>query len=203
VGIFAALTAAYGRVGLAFVDGHYDYYDPATSPAGALADTELRVLTGAGPDELVGAGAHRPLLEARDAWLLGCRDSEEMAASGAPDPMAELAAAEARDDVAIRSAGAGEVGAQAAAALAAGAGRFWVHVDLDVLSTDAMPAVDYLLPGGLDWRELAGLLRPLATSPACVGMDVTIYNPSLDPERRLAPRIVNLLAQALAVAESD
>ena len=37
VGVFAALTAAYGRVGLAFVDGHYDYYDSATSPAGALA----------------------------------------------------------------------------------------------------------------------------------------------------------------------
>ena len=59
--------------------------------------------------------------------------------------------------------------------------------------------VDYLLPGGLGWRELIALLRPLAASPALVGMDVTIYNPTLDPERRLAPRIVNLLAQALGV----
>ena len=83
------------------------------------------------------------------------------------------------------------------AALVAGPGRFWLHVDLDALSTEAMPAVDYLLPGGLDWDELAALLRPLATSPALLGMDVTIYNPSLDPGRRLAPRIVELLAEVL------
>ena len=44
-----------------------------------------------------------------------------------------------------------------------------------------MPAVDYLLPGGLDWDELAELLVPLAASPALLGADVTIYNPSLDP----------------------
>jgi arginase len=58
--------------------------------------------------------------------------------------------------------------------------------------------VDYLLPGGLGWDELADLLRPLTASPALLGMDVTIYNPSLDPERRMAPLIVRLLSEVLA-----
>jgi arginase len=199
VGIFAALTAARGRVGLAFVDGHYDFYDGATSPAGALADMELRVLTGAGPEALVSAGARRPLLEPRDAWVLAFRDAWEMTAAGAPDPLVEIAAAHFRDVEAVKAQGPAAAGDEAAAALAAGPGQFWLHVDLDVLSSAAMPAVDYLLPGGLEWDELSELLRPLAASPALVGVDVTIYNPSLDPERRLAPRIVRLLAEGLGV----
>jgi arginase len=91
----------------------------------------------------------------------------------------------------------GSVGAEAAAALAAAPGRFWLHVDLDVLSVAAMPAVDYHLPGGLGWDELAALLHPLTASPALLGMDVTIYNPSLDPGRVLAPVIVELLRDVL------
>ncbi len=200
VGIFAALSARHGRVGLAFVDGHYDFYDGATSPAGALADMELRVLTGAGPEALVAAGSRRPLLEPRDAWVLAYRDAWEMTAAGAPDPLVEIGAAHFRDDQAVKTAGPAAAGGEAAAALAADPGRFWAHVDVDVLSSEAMPAGDYLLPGGLDWDELTALLRPLTAAPTLLGMDVTIYNPSLDPERRLAPRIVQMLAEGLGVA---
>ena len=96
VGIFAALRRSVGRAGLAFVDGHYDFYDGATSPAGALADMELRVLTGAGPDALVSAGGAPPLLEPRDAWVLGVRDAWEMNEAGAPDPLVEIAEAHFR-----------------------------------------------------------------------------------------------------------
>ncbi len=199
VGIFAALSAIHDRVGLAFIDGHYDFYDGATSPAGALADMELRVLTGAGPAALVEAGSRRPLLEPRDAWVLAYRDAWEMTAAGAPDPLSEIAAAHFFDDEAVKASGPATIGGQAAAALAADPGHFWVHVDLDALSSEAMPAVDYLLPGGLDWSELTALLRPLAASPALLGVDVTIYNPSLDPQRRLAPRIVRMLAEGLGI----
>ena len=197
VGIFAALTQRHGRVGLAFVDGHYDFYDGVTAPAAALADIELRVLTGSGPAELVNAGPRQPLLEPRDAWLLACRDASQMVAASSPDPFVEIAAAHFRDDQAVKKLGAARVGREAARGLAPDPGRFWLHVDLDVLSTAVMPAVDYLLPGGLDWDELTDLLRPLTSSPALLGMDVTIYNPSLDPGRRLAPRIVRLLRDVL------
>ena len=48
-------------------------------------------------------------------------------------------------------------------------GRFWIHLDVDVLDERAMPATDYLMPGGLEWDELAALLAPLAASPASPG----------------------------------
>ena len=198
VGIFAALQATHGRVGLAFADGHCDCYDAATSLTGALADMELRVLTGAGPDELVGAGSRVPLLRPEDTWVLGVRDGWEMAEAGAPDPLVALAGASVLDDDAVRR-DPGEAGRAAAAGLVSAPGSFWLHLDLDVLSVAAMPAVDYHLPGGLRWNELAALLQPLTASPAMLGMDVTIYNPSLDPGRSLAPMIVELLRDVLAI----
>ncbi|MCB0154524.1 MAG: arginase family protein, partial [Anaerolineae bacterium] len=66
------------------------------------------------------------------------------------------------------------------------------------LDETVMPAVDYLMPGGLTWAELTALVRPLAQSPTLVGVDVTIYNPTLDPDRSQAGRIVDFLADLLA-----
>ena len=73
--------------------------------------------------------------------------------------------------------------------------RFWLHLDPDVLDQAALPAVDYLMPGGLNWEELAELARPLAHSPGLIGVDVTIYNRALDVDGRYAKRIVALLAE--------
>ena len=37
--------------------------------------------------------------------------------------------------------------------------RIWLHLDLDVLTSDALPAVSYLQPVGLDWDELDAVGR--------------------------------------------
>ena len=76
-------------------------------------------------------------------------------------------------------------------------GRFWLHLDLDLLDQDVFPAVDYRMPDGLSREEAAALVRPLAQSPALVGADVTIYNPTMDPDGHYARRIVTLLAESL------
>ena len=197
VGIFAALRERYQRVGLAFVDGHLDYYDGASAPVGALADMELAILTGRGPRSLTAIVGEPPLVHPTDAWILGFRDHSIMRELGAPDALAELPDAHFVDYGGVRRNGPSEVGDIAARELAERPGRFWLHVDLDVLSPSAMPAVDDLIPGGLDWDELTGLLRPLAQSDALLGIDVAIYNPSKDPGHALAPRIVQLLADVL------
>ncbi len=197
VGIFAALRERYQRVGLAFVDGHLDYYDGASAPVGALADMELGILTGHGPRALTAIAGEPPLVYATDAWILGYRDHSIMRELGAPDAHAELPDAHFVDDAGVRRHSPREVGRIAGEALAERPGRFWLHVDLDVLSPAAMPAVDDIVPGGLSWDELKDLLQPLVQNDALLGLDVTIYNPSRDPERRLAPRIVRLLADVL------
>jgi arginase len=70
---------------------------------------------------------------------------------------------------------------------------FWLHVDLDVLSSEALSAVDYPQPGGLTWEQLTTICKTATANPSLAGMDVTIYNPDLDPGHKHAPRIVQFI----------
>ena len=197
VGVFAALVARHGPSGLAFVDGHFDTYTGKTAPSGDLDEMELGVLLGDGPRALTACTTVTPLLQARHAWVLGARDRTKMLAAGAADPHRRLEQAHVVDDAGIRRHLPAEVGRVAEQALAADPGRFWLHVDLDVLSTSSLRATTDFLPGGLDWDELAALLRPLAQSPALLGVDVTLFDPSGEVVREAAAPIVELLTEVL------
>ncbi|MGZ4398338.1 MAG: arginase family protein, partial [Gaiellaceae bacterium] len=74
---------------------------------------------------------------------------------------------------------------------------FWVHLDVDVLDDAIMPAVDYRNAGGLTWDQASELLRGLLTEPRACGLDVTIYNPNLDPNRCIAHELCDLIAGCL------
>ncbi|HWD78632.1 MAG TPA: arginase family protein, partial [Kribbella sp.] len=94
--------------------------------------------------------------------------------------------------------------AVAAAALAHLTGRgggeldgVWVHLDVDVLDAAVMPAVDSPEPDGIGHEELRTLLRALLADPKCVGMDVGIFDPDLDPDGRYAAELTDTLVAAL------
>jgi arginase len=70
-------------------------------------------------------------------------------------------------------------------------------VDADVLDPLVMPAVDSPEPGGPGIDELAALVAPLVNHPRALGMEVTIYDPALDPDRSSAVRLVELLEKLL------
>jgi arginase len=74
---------------------------------------------------------------------------------------------------------------------------FWVHFDVDVLSDNIMPAVDYRMKDGLSWDELSDLLAAALATGKAVGMTLTIYNPNLDPSRSIARALVDRLVRAL------
>jgi arginase len=74
---------------------------------------------------------------------------------------------------------------------------FWIHLDVDVLDDALMPAVDYRMPYGLSWAELESVLRIAVGSSQVVGLEVTIFNPRLDPDGHLARDLVAALAAAL------
>jgi arginase len=60
-----------------------------------------------------------------------------------------------------------------------------------------MPAVDSPIPGGLDLDQAAELLARLLRHPHALGLQVTIYDPNLDPHRSAAARLADLLVRAL------
>jgi arginase len=86
-----------------------------------------------------------------------------------------------------------------AAAWLSGAGRgAWLHLDLDVMDPETLPAVTYPQPGGLNWEQLALALEPLARSPRLLGVSVADFRPDLDPTGDLATRVVDLLQQTMS-----
>ena len=76
-------------------------------------------------------------------------------------------------------------------------GPFFVHLDVDVLGEDEMPATDYLMPAGLDWDELAELLAPLGAAEHLTGLSLGCLNPEKDPDGTYTERTVALLEATL------
>jgi arginase len=70
---------------------------------------------------------------------------------------------------------------------------FWIHLDADVLDPTVMPAVDSPDPGGLSLDTVAELLLPLVRHPKSLGLELTIYDPGLDPDGSCARRLAALL----------
>jgi arginase len=188
LGCLAAFGSAERR-GLLFVDGHEDAYSPERSTTGEAADMELAFALGMVETpwwpELAAAS---PLVLPRHLRLLGPRDSALLEAEGVPSLAGLLPLVDG-------SALADDPPAHAGAAVASLPASWWFHLDLDVLSTDALPAVDYPQEGGLGWDELdAVAATAMAAGP--IGWDITIYNPDLDPERIHARRIVAFIEAA-------
>src|SRR5919106_168405 len=73
----------------------------------------------------------------------------------------------------------------------------WIHLDCDALDDAIMPAVDYRLPDGLRWDELQAVLDAAGASGAVAGIEVTIFNPTLDPDGSIARALVTCLSGAL------
>ena len=182
-GVLAGLRDTGGPVGIAYVDGHVDVYDGTTSPTGEAADMPLGVALGLEPADWVEA-AGGPGVAPADVVVLGARDPDE-----ARD-IADLRSGALRDvellgPGELRAAGLAAAGARAGERLARGPGRFLIHLDVDVLDERAMPATDYLMPGGLEWDELAALLGALCASPALAGLSLGCLNPDKDPDGTL------------------
>ena len=181
--------------GLWFVDGHADFYDGRTSPTGEAADMELAILTGHAGSALLGDAG--PRVDPSAVVLMGHR----------PDELgADVAFENARLDPAIKAVTSPEIRELGAAQVAQDAlarleGRpAWLHLDLDVLDSKALPAVSYPQPLGLEWAELVELLVPLAAAPGLIGISLADFNPALDPGGEHAGRVVEKLAAVFAVS---
>jgi arginase len=186
-----------GRYGLVSVDGGLDFRHPGNArvvgPVGSVAGEDLAVVTGRGAPQLTDLEGRRPLVAEADVVAVGHRDLEGIADEVLATPMTLVDVAE------LRRAGPDGAAAHALAALAGrGVEGFWVHVDTDVLDPEVMPAVDTPEPGGLTHQELAALLRGLTASELAVGMQLTIFDPDLDPDGRLAAELTGTVVAGLA-----
>lgn len=190
LGTLLALARAQGRYGLAFVDGHADFLSPEESSSGGAAGMDLALATGRGPAALARlAGEDAVLVRDEDVAVLGFREADHPASRRAAEALNGF------DLDAVVREGPAAVAARAVEALAATDG-FLVHLDVDVLDPEYMPAVDSPDPGGLRPEALRALLGPLLASGRAVGLELTIFDPDGDPTGRHARTIVDVVAGA-------
>ena len=196
VGALAAAKERLGRVGLAFVDGHLDYFGGETSPSGEAADMDLAFVTGIGPEGLVDLAGPPPIAEPGNVVVMGHRADPEEGGPRETDLVDERI--QLVEAPAIKRGDPERLGRYVAERLEAQAGRFWLHFDVDAFDQEEMPAVTYPLPDGLGWEHAEALLRPLVGSRRLVGLSVADFVPDKDPDGRYARHLVDLLAGLFA-----
>lgn len=202
LGALAAICDRYGACGLMLVDGHEDAWPPSLSPTGEASDSELGVALGLVGDALPEPlGDLIPLLTPEGVAMLGPRDRNEIVEAGASS--LDRTVALFLNDDALRAHGPSASAYQAAAAIGHAAPAFWLHLDLDVLRTEELAAVDYPQPGGLTWHELSEICTRAVTEPGCAGVSIVIYNPDKDQDRAAAERIARFVAELVAATSES
>ena len=182
--------------GLLFVDGHEDAWPPHASTTGEAADMELGLALGRAREDLPAALREEiPRLDPESVLVVGPRDAGELADADV----------ESIGGV-VEIIGPEELERRGAAIVSRGltrlqhAGAWWLHVDLDVPSSQSLAAVDYPQPGGIGWRTLQELTTAALAGPGIAGWDVTIYNPGLDPRGDGGRRIVEYIGASLSAS---
>jgi len=183
------------EVALVHLDGHSDFTQPGhpghpgaqgLAALGTAAGTDLALATGRGELLLTRwPGVDGPLVVDHLVVQLGDRTGEALPAGLLVIGIEELLA----------------TGVPTAATRAVdhlpGGSPLWVHVDLDVLDAAVLPAVDSPGTPGLTYDQLSELLARLRATGRVVGVDVTIYDPHLDPERAHPDAVVACVAAGL------
>ncbi|MEV6414449.1 arginase family protein [Kribbella sp. NPDC051718] len=181
-----------GRYGVVYLDGHSDLRTVDNDEyVGAAGGEALALVTGRGQDDLTDLEQRKPYVRDTDAVMLGYREDEAYLETLGEAGIPHWSALDVIEDPAA-----------AAAGVLSHLERddldgFWVHLDVDILDAEVMPAVDSPDPGGLQHEHLRELLKPILASPRCVGFDIGIFDPDLDPDGRYAAELTDTLVASL------
>lgn len=198
LGTMPALKAK-GTYGLLFIDAHADFYEPEKSITGEVADMDLAIITGRGPDILTNIGDLKPYVKDANVIHIGQRDWEETKKFGSRDIReTNIKCINLAD---IESKGIHSAIAEALQYIdQLKTEGFWIHFDTDVLADEINPAVEYHLPGGLTFEQSEQLIRSFLLTGKIAGISVTIFNPRFDKDGHIAKNIAESLDRSFDLA---
>ena len=196
IGIMPALKAK-GKYGLIFIDAHGDFYESEKSTTGEVADMDLAIITGRGPEILTNINNLQPYVQDENVIHIGQRDWDETKKFGSQDIRDTIIKCLSLTD--IERNGIEKITAEVLQHInSLEVDGFWIHFDTDVLSDEINPAVDYRIPGGLLFGQAEYLIRNLLLTGRMAGISVTIFNPKLDLDGSTARRLVSCLVAGLS-----
>jgi arginase len=181
-------------VGLIYIDAHADFATLDESPSGSACSMALALAVGREEQPLARLREDAGLVSGDRVAHIGRREQAStrygdaaLGACGVLDlPMSQVAAR-----------GAAEVAEDAMARVSQGTSGFWVHFDVDVLDPRVMPATGDPAPGGVNFEQATQVLATLVRDPAALGLQLTLYDPTLDASGAAANDLVAMLERAL------
>lgn len=199
LGSLHGMRLAGGR-GLVHVDGHSDFYHPdnynSKNVLGAAAGMDLALASGRGEALLTDwPEVGHPLANDADIVQVGDRDASAFTRQRDRIPHTEITQFTVQR---VLAEGVEPVARQVISILKERRlDRAWLHVDLDVLDEDVMPAVDSPGSPGFTYVQLAGLVHALCASGRIAGANFGIYDPDRDPKARHARDLVHCIANGV------
>jgi arginase len=183
----------YRNVSLIDLDRDAGLNVPATTPSGCVDGMVLSHVIGRGAPELVRFWGEPPLVREPGVALFGVERLDEPEQRFLTDsPLRRYFAAD------VQSKGAAAAAEEALEHAHGRTHEFVLHIDLDVISGDDFSATNLSAPGGLRFDEVRQALAVFARQPTLSAIEVSAYNPALDPDGAAARRVIDLLVEVLS-----
>lgn len=184
-----------GNFGLFFLDGHTDFITSNISKTGGIAGMDLAIATGHGDKSLTNMWNLKPYFTEAHVFCVGNRELDT-----------EYVAPILKSNInyfdlnTLRSRGTRQISEDFLHTIEAQSlDGFLIHFDVDVINDTLMPAVDSRNPDGLYYQELHELLHPLIHHELCVGMEITILDPSLDTTGKITQKFIAFLTNLINI----
>lgn len=179
IGVLAGLQRKGIDPTLIFFDAHGDFNTWDTTPSGFLGGMPVAMLTGRGEQTIVEGAGLRPLTDDRVIHV-GARDL---------DP---------GEDEALESSSITVVSVDQLAHTDLPPGPLYVHVDVDVVDPEEVPAANYPAPGGPSVKDVRSALIHLAATGRVVAFSISSWNPALPGADRAAEATERMAGPLLA-----
>ena len=176
-----------GNYALFFLDGHTDFIWPPLSETGGAAGMDLAIVCGYGHNKLTNIDMLKPYFKEEQVWCVGNRDYEEWYVQTILDSGINYTDLNKLRKFSIKKCVADFLNMVKSKSL----DGFWIHIDVDVLDDNIMPAVDSRQEGGLNYAEFNEILELLLTGTKAIGLEITILDPDLDPTGEYTAGFVN------------
>lgn len=166
-------------IGVTWFDAHGDFNSPETSASGFFDGMALNIAVGRSWASATGTiPGFKPVRE-ENTELIGVRDLDPAERQLLDESSVTVMPNDATWPAVIDS-----WLSATFETLGETAERVYVHVDLDVLDRDAVPANEYSPPGGLQIDELERALELIGERFVVRAAALTAYNPELDHDGR-------------------
>lgn len=165
-----------GEFALFFLDGHTDFMWPSLSQTGGAAGMDLAIVTGYGHDKLTNINGQKPYFKEQNVWCVGNRDYEEWYVKAIEDSDINYVDLNSLRQNGIKNC----ISNFLQMVKDKNLNGFWIHIDVDVLNDNIMPAVDSRQPDGLEYNEFNEILHLLLFDTKAIGLEITILDPDLD-----------------------